>query len=382
VEADPKQVEARRNLAQALVQEGNLERAIRVLKDGIEVDGSNPWLQHDLGTTYLALGRRERAIRAFQKSIELAPEIQTAHFNLANALAQGEQWQEAIAPLEALLELDPSESRGRYLLAMARHKTGQSPVAIQRFQSLIADDPDSLLLRQGLATVYMESRRLPQAMATLEGALALDLSLEEKAALEARLAELAWQRGQKQRAVDFYRQAVRDQPKSSTLTANLANVLQLTGRREEAMQLFARATELDPDNLAAWVSESALHILLAQFGPARLRLEAGLAQHPSDGKLMHTLARLLATCPDSSIRDGEQALRLSRRAFGIDNNVDHAETVAMAMAELGRFDKAAEWQRALAMRALRTGDRPLAQRLTQRLAFYERREPIRMGAGG
>ncbi len=379
VEADPAAVEARRNLAQALVQSGQVQEAVRVLREAIEVAADNPWLHHDLGTSYLALGQRDRAIQSFQQSVEISPDVKVAQFNLGNALAQAERWEEAVGPLEALLKLDPGEARARYLLAMAQHKTGKTNDAIRRFQGLIAAEPDNLLYREGLATVYVESRRLPLAMRAFEAALSLDLEATDRARLSSQLAELAWKRGQKEEAVAHYRRAFAEQPESSQIASNLANVLQLSGYRQEAAGLFAQATELDPDNVTAWLSEGSLRILLQEFAPARLRLEAGLARHPQDPKIMHTLARLLATCPDSRVRDGVQALRLSRRAFGLDNNVDHAETVAMAMAELGEFDKAVQWQRALAMRALQSGDRPLANRLSQRLALYERREPVRMG---
>jgi hypothetical protein len=53
-----------------------------------------------------------------------------------------------------------------------------------------------------------------------------------------------------------------------------------------------------------------------------------------------------------------------------------AETMAMTMAELGRFDEATAWQRD-ALAAARQGQRDAVGRLEQNLKLYENRMPCR-----
>ncbi len=45
------------------------------------------------------------------------------------------------------------------------------------------------------------------------------------------------------------------------------------------------------------------------------------------------------------MRDGARAYELARQAFQAQQTIEHAETLAMALAELGRYQEAAELQR-------------------------------------
>ena len=81
--------------------------------------------------------------------------------------------------------------------------------------------------------------------------------------------------------------------------------------------------------------------------------------------------------PDS-VRDGRRALSLARKAYGLENSLDHAETIGMALAEIGQFEEAIRWQRGLVNQAAATGDRNLVRRLVTNLKLYESRRPLRV----
>ena len=62
--------------------------------------------------------------------------------------------------------------------------------------------------------------------------------------------------------------------------------------------------------------------------------------------------------------------------MGADATLDHAETLAMAFAELGRFDEARSWQEQVVQEATRRSDPHLELRRS-RLETYRRNEPVR-----
>jgi tetratricopeptide (TPR) repeat protein len=190
-------------------------------------------------------------------------------------------------------------------------------------------------------------------------------------------AKIAWRKGQRDQSVALWRRAVEIDPTSSIAFTNLANGLQLMNRRDEARVDFAKAIELDPKNSAAWLSESALMILAGEFRGARQRLELALTHNPDHPALMGTLARLLSTCPEDGVRDGVKALQLAQRALAIDNKLEHAETAAMALAEMGQFEQAIRYQRSLAQQAQQRGERQSVIRLLGTLRTFEQRRPIR-----
>jgi cytochrome c-type biogenesis protein CcmH/NrfG len=78
--------------------------------------------------------------------------------------------------------------------------------------------------------------------------------------------------------------------------------------------------------------------------PARSRLEGSTRVLPASARLRHLLARLLAACPDRALRDGERAVLLAEELWRADPTPARAETLAMALAETGSYERAAALQ--------------------------------------
>lgn len=381
VEVDPENAAARRNLALALGRTGAADAAARQLRAALESAPEDPQLHFDLGNAVLAQGDREAAVAAFRRALELAPDLQAARFNLANVLAGLDRWEEAYRHLEEFLASEPGDSRARYLAAMALHRQGRSDEALGRLHALLDDEPGNGVARQGLATVYAALGQTERALEIHRETLDLDLPADDKVAILNQLAELSWRHGRQREAVSYFRRAVELAPRSSDAHTRLANALQLAGERAEAAELFARAVELDPKNATAWLSEASLRILAGEHSRAVERLDLALAEVPEHAGLNHILARLLATSPDPALRDGQRALALARKAQGRESSLEHAATVAMALAELGRFEEAVRWQQELIRQAAAAGAEPaLIRRLVAHLRSYESGQPVRFEA--
>ena len=76
------------------------------------------------------------------------------------------------------------------------------------------------------------------------------------------------------------------------------------------------------------------------------------------------------------MRGGGRALELANLVFERQPSIDHGETVAMALAELGRFDEATEFQRRVLRHAQTAAPRQVAP-IRERLSLYESGEPCR-----
>jgi len=107
-------------------------------------------------------------------------------------------------------------------------------------------------------------------------------------------------------------------------------------------------------------------------------LRTGLQSHPQDGRLALQLARLLAAAPDSAIRDGATALRLAEQLFSREQSLAHGETLAMALAEVGRFQQAAELQQSLIDAVRAQGRDELMPALQAALEDYAAERPYRL----
>jgi tetratricopeptide (TPR) repeat protein len=118
---------------------------------------------------------------------------------------------------------------------------------------------------------------------------------------------------------------------------------------------------------------------LGRYRQALHRLEEAHERIPNQGRIAHALAKLLAASPELELRDGKRALDLALRVFEASPTAGHAQTVASALAELGRCEQAAEWLgRALAgAQAAGQAESEWAQALRKRLARYQQGPPCR-----
>ena len=127
----------------------------------------------------------------------------------------------------------------------------------------------------------------------------------------------------------------------------LANLLGQAGRFATAADHYRRVLEVEPARLPARLGEVTALSLAGQEREAVARLDEGLRILPGEGALLHALARLLVSAADPAVRDGERALALASELFEARHSLEHGETLAMALAEVGRFAEAAELQKQL-----------------------------------
>src|SRR5262245_23858224 len=178
-----------------------------------------------------------------------------------------------------------------------------------------------------------------------------------------------------------------------------------SGRYPDAAAAFARALEAAPESAAAHLgmgmseaqlgdaTRSAMHLRRALGGGAevdegvvlhvtvmladRARFSEAIAladdahrRFPERVRTSTTLVRLLAAVPDRSLRDGARASALAMEIYERDPSPAHAETVALALAELGRCDEAATWIARAIAHADRESDRNEATRLSGEAPRY------------
>jgi hypothetical protein len=104
---------------------------------------------------------------------------------------------------------------------------------------------------------------------------------------------------------------------------------------------------------------------------------------PTNAPLANNLAWLLATYPETSVRNGARAVEMAQRAVRLSGGKDpmFIGTLAAAYAEAGRFDEAiATGEKARAL-ALADGKVELAERNAGLLELYRNQRPYRETAG-
>ena len=227
------------------------------------------------------------------------------------------------------------------------------------------------------------------------------------------LGQALYAQGKIDEAIKHYRRALDLQPASAETHAYLANALMQQANPEEAIRHYSRALEIEPDFVEAhlhagnslmglgrhaqaeghyarvvelngghafarYMQAMAL-IRLGRYQSARSRLEEGRRTLPGDIDITHALARLLAAAPDSNVRNGPLALQLLQEVFQARKEVsfEHVETLAMAFAETGQFQRAVQMQQAMIEDVSRGGRMDLAQMLQENLGRYRQGQACR-----
>lgn len=148
-------------------------------------------------------------------------------------------------------------------------------------------------------------------------------------------------------------------------------VLLRLGRQDEAIAMLTKSRTAKPDDEDIVVG---LAILLAQkerFREAVTLLDDANRQYPDRVATATTLARLLASSPDRSQRDGKRALDLATRVYETAPTPAHGETLALALAELERCDEALTWMKRAVAAAGQAGHAEETARLTNEMRKYE-----------
>jgi Flp pilus assembly protein TadD len=255
-------------------------------------------------------------------------------------------WHDSIALWTRAADLDPRNDIATYNLAIALAEAGREEEAMNRYEQTLRLVPDHALARQNLAIIQAAraerdadrlaaANQLNEASERYTNALTLDPNR-----LHARAARgmLLVRRGRLTEAVADLRLAFDGHVKDPEVPNALAFALMQTG----------------------------------QFGEAAAVLKSALAQHPENVNIAHNLARLLATSPDSRVRDGATALRLAlevrERTGGRDPRA--LDTLAAAYAAAGRLDMARETSNQAAALARQLGDVAAADEIVGHARTY------------
>jgi tetratricopeptide (TPR) repeat protein len=178
-------------------------------------------------------------------------------------------------------------------------------------------------------------------------------------------------------AVEQFSAAVKAEPNYAGAELQLAEALRRSGRAADALAHYSRVIALDPHDTAGRLGYAMALVHLRRYRDARDTLLDATKALPDQPALTQALARLLAAAADERVRDGRHAADLVQALMKKPHDVDVYEAMAMALAEMGLFDRAVEWQRGAIAAAGRSGRPDLAGRMAANLHLFENHTPSR-----
>lgn len=348
-----------------------------------------PAVLYGLGRVALETREYADAVKALEGALALAPSAARVHYALAMAYRGMGDVTRADAHLRqrgeaAPTPADPLMGEVRRLLTNSsalETRASQAmdardwPAAVAALREAIALSPDNAFTRLNLGTSLYLSGDRDGALEQYRAAVRLSPSLARAhfgigVVLEARHQDRA--------AIDAFSSAVESDPAYDEARFTLANALRRSGRVAESLSHYETLLERNPGTSQAAFGYAMALVRLGRYREARDRLEHDSRTFAGQPGFAHALARVLAAAPDDGVRDGTRALALVQPLVEQGRSPAILETMAMALAEVGRFDDAVRWQSEAVALARRAGRRELMPHLSENLRLYEARRPCRV----
>jgi tetratricopeptide (TPR) repeat protein len=326
---------------------GDVDIAIRELDTAVEIEPTDAMAHHYLALALLRSWRAEqkpeqldRALTELRLAVELDPDHRDAHFALATMSAQLDQPDDALHHFAEAHRIDPEDTEARLEWVIAMARAGQTERAAKEMDKLALSAPEYNKVLVTLVDRLVSLDQVDEAVARYQYLLELD-------------------------------------PDNSEALVAAGALLARADRLAEAATYFDRLIALEPENAPAHLSRAMALILGGDYTQALSRLEQSVEALPDESALISLLARLLATCSQEAIRDGARAVELAFRAYRLAETPDNAETIAMALAEAGRFADAVRWQSRVVEEAVQSGESQASRIARQRLELYRASRPAR-----
>ena len=335
----------------------NLPEFVNIAPDGLRRIGGPVIDYYKLvdGATYLQkTGSYQASAAKWRQALELNPDDEFAERKLGALLLMMGHREESAAhlrkaneiELRAALETDPASARAHNDLGTLLAETGRVQEAVAQFERAATLKPDYAVARTGLGSALAKLGKLDEATVELHKAIESDARY---APAHYELGLVLSQRGDVQGAMAEWRSAIEIDPKYAEAHDSLGDALDAQGRTAEALAHWRAAIELEPN----------------------------------DAQALRRAAWVLATSPDATIRNGDDALQFAVRAVELSGGKDAwvLDTLAAAYAEKGQFTDAALTARRAQARAIEEKQPALADEIRSRIALYEAGRAFREGEG-
>ncbi|HKY44609.1 MAG TPA: tetratricopeptide repeat protein [Pyrinomonadaceae bacterium] len=267
-------------LGQVLMQKGDLRGAGRTLESAVASGIDDAKIYAALSEVYEADGHFENAIPAMRLAVQRDPQNEAYHFRYGLLLIDSHAPAAGILRLQEALKQFPTSARLWLGLGIAQFTHGQNVEAENSFKRSLALDPKLVPALAYLGVTYAE-------------------------------------RGQYEKAIKFYEQAIALNPQLAALHYLVADTILKTSNPDttRAEKYLKRAIELDPNLAAAYLSWGRLHVRANRYSEAAPLLQRAVSLQPELLEAHYQLSRVLVKLkrPDEANRELEIFKQLSEK---------------------------------------------------------------------
>ena len=282
----PDNVNATMLLGNLWERHGDATKALEYFKKVLEKDPKRADVYKGIGWFFMHKEQYERAIEYWQKAIEIDPNIPDMHNNIALALMGQNKQSQAIEELEKDIKVSPRSSFSYFLLGQLYLQQNEYEKARDNYEKAIEIQPDYTNAYYGLFTLSTRLKQQDKAKEYMAVFKKLkteemkmlkdrneavdDLIYMQKGAVETYLlaGKMYQSAGNFQRAEEILRMATTLDPNNILCLERLASLYLASNRLTDAIPLYTKISEINPQNPLSHLNIGILSIRLKQLDNA------------------------------------------------------------------------------------------------------------------
>jgi len=276
-------------LGAAYAERGLAVPAIAAFERAIESGKATAELSNNLAGALLQAGEWERAEALLRQSLSTDPNDLDATLNLATLLLQRGGEDEARRLAQKVADARPDDGSAWTLLASAELAQGRVEAAETHYQKALDIDRSAPGTYDGLGALQASTGRFDEAIRSYEEAVRLGA---DSAQLHSNLGALYMQTGSPARGLLAFKRAAVLSPEDYGVQLNLALYYSQTGSLRQASEAAERAREADPKRVEAYWIGAQASAGLGDRETARSLLEKLLVINPQDADAQKLLEQL------------------------------------------------------------------------------------------
>jgi tetratricopeptide (TPR) repeat protein len=359
---------------------------------------------HDLALCESARGRHDDAIRDYTEALRIDPSLSFCYSERGALYDNKGERDKAFSDYSEAIRLDPNDNRALFRRGLIDMQRKDWDKAIADFSETIRTWPSSATAYLNRGMAYSHKNDFDRALASVEAALQFRpryaAAYVERGYIYTRKHEL-------EKAMADFAEAIREDPKDGPAYRTRGFAFNHSKHWPEAITDFRKALELDSKDAAAlegrayaysqmhdqdhaiadftevmrikkspdaYTQRAAAYSGKGDYARALADLREAVKLAPNDSGALNNLAWLLATCPDRSTRDGNEAVVNATKACEMSHwkNAYVIDTLAAASAETGNFDAAIAYEdQALHVESVST---TRSAEMQKRLTLYSNRK--------
>ena len=224
-------------------EEGKPDRAIEMMLEAIEENGTVPYFHGNLGEIYRKLGRIDDAVACCRRALEMRPDYPEALNTLGAAHQVCGDLEEAEEALQRAIEVKPDFAAAHANLGNVFQSRGEFEKAVRAYRQALRRDPRLVGAYLALGTVLRAQGELGEAVETYRRALEI---VPKDAKIRSNLGVALEGLGRTEEAIGYFREATELEPNLAEVHLNLGKALRSQGRLSEAATCLKRALALNP----------------------------------------------------------------------------------------------------------------------------------------